>query len=99
MNSLGNSSIDMIIINAVVPLLVAYGKSRDDQRYIDRAVAILQEAPGEANTIINQWKALGLKSKTAFDSQALIELHTNYCVKKRCLDCTIGVSLINPRQR
>ena len=98
-NSLGNSSIDMIIINAVVPLLVAYGKSRDDQRYIDRAVAILQEAPGESNTIINQWKALGLKSKTALDSQALIELHTNYCAKKRCLDCTIGVSLINPRQR
>jgi hypothetical protein len=96
---LGDSSIAMIIINAVVPLLVAYGKSRDDQRYVDRAVVILQQAPGESNTIINQWKKLGVRSKSAFDSQALIELQNNYCVKKRCLDCTIGISLINPRRR
>ena len=45
-NFLGGSSISTIIINAVVPLLVAYGKSRDDQRYVDRAVAILQQSPG-----------------------------------------------------
>jgi hypothetical protein len=89
----------MIIINAVVPLLMAYGKSRDDQRYVDRAVFILQQAPGETNTIINQWKKLGVRSKSAFDSQALIELQNSYCVKKRCLDCTIGISLINPRRR
>jgi len=98
-NSLGGSSISTIIINAVVPLLVAYGKSRDDQRYVDRAVAILQQSPAESNTIISQWKTLGLKSKTAFDSQALIELQNNYCAKKRCLDCTIGISLINPRHQ
>ena len=96
---LGDSSISMIIINAVVPLLMAYGKSRDDQRYVDRAVFILQQAPGETNTIINQWKKLGVRSKSAFDSQALIELQNSYCVKKRCLDCTIGISLINPRRR
>ena len=98
-NFLGGSSIATIIINAVVPLLVAYGKSRDDQRYVDRAVAILRQTPGESNTIISQWKTLGLNSKTAFDSQALIELQNNYCGKKRCLDCTIGVSLINPRHQ
>jgi hypothetical protein len=98
-NFLGGSSITTIIVNAVVPLLVAYGKSRDDQRYVDRAVAILQQSPAESNTIISQWKTLGLKSKTAFDSQALIELQNNYCAKKRCLDCTIGISLINPRHQ
>jgi hypothetical protein len=98
-NFLGGSSIATIIVNAVVPLLVAYGKSRDDQRYVDRAVAILRQTPGESNTIISQWKSLGLNSKTAFDSQALIELQNNYCGKKRCLECSIGVSLINPRHQ
>ena len=96
-SSLGRSSVSTIIINVVVPLLVAYGKSRDDQRYIDRAIAILQETPPESNAIITQWKTSGLKCKTAFDSQALIELKNNYCAKKRCLDCKIGVSLINQR--
>ena len=98
-NFLGESSIATIIVNVVVPLLVAYGKSRDDQRYVDRAVAILRQTPGESNTIISQWKTLGLNSKTAFDSQALIELQNNYCGKKRCLECAIGVSLINPRHQ
>lgn len=98
-NFLGDSSISMIIINTVVPLLVAYGKSKDDQRYVDRAVGILQQIPSESNSIITQWKGLGLKCKTAFDSQALIELKNNFCAKRRCLDCTIGVSLINPRQQ
>jgi len=98
-NFFGDSSISAIIINTVVPLLVAYGKSKDDQRYIDRAVTILEQAPGESNAIITKWKTLGLKSKTAFDSQALIELQNNYCAKKRCLDCSIGVSLITLRHQ
>ncbi|WP_276365606.1 DUF2851 family protein [Chryseolinea sp. H1M3-3] len=96
---IGEASISNIIINTVVPLLVAYGKSKDDQRYIDRAIVILQQTPGENNAIITQWKSLGLKSKSAFDSQALIELQNNYCSKRRCLDCNIGISLINSRQQ
>jgi hypothetical protein len=98
-NFMGEASISNIIINTVVPLLVAYGKSKDEQRYIDRAIAILQQVPSESNVIITEWKLLGLKSKSAFDSQALIELQNNYCMKRRCLECTIGVSLINTRQQ
>jgi hypothetical protein len=96
---LGDASIANVIINTAVPLLVAYGKNRDDQSYIDRAVAILQQAPGEANSITAQWKTLGIKSKTAFDSQSLLELQTNYCSKRRCLDCTIGTTLINSHRQ
>lgn len=96
---IGDASIFNIIINTVVPLLVAYGKSKDEQRYIDRAIAILQQIPGESNAVTLQWKSLGLKHKSAFDSQALIELQNNYCMKRRCLDCTIGISLINTRHQ
>src|SRR5688572_1054760 len=51
---LGEASISNIIINTAVPLLVAYGKTKDDQSYIDRAVSILQQAPGESNSITTQ---------------------------------------------
>ncbi len=94
---LGTSSIGTIIINGVAPLLVAYGKSKGDQQFIDRAVAILQQTPGEVNTIVAQWKNLGMRSKTAFDSQGLIELQNSYCSKRRCLDCSIGTSLLGGR--
>ena len=96
--SLGEMSIDTIIINTVVPLLVAYGKSKDEQRFVDRAVDILQHVPSEKNTILKIWEQLHVKSKTAFDSQALIELHNNFCIKRRCLDCTIGFSIIQPHR-
>jgi hypothetical protein len=96
-NGMGLSSIGTIIINAVAPLLVAYGKSKGEQQYVDRAIAILQQTPTESNTIVSHWKQLGFKSRTAFDSQALIELQNSYCNKRRCLDCNIGASLINPR--
>lgn len=94
---LGRMSIENIVINSIVPMLVAYGKSRDDQRYVDRAVQLLQETSSEDNNILRSWAELGLESKSAFDSQALIELHNSFCVRRRCLDCNIGFSLLQPQ--
>jgi hypothetical protein len=94
--SLGKQSIDNILINTVVPLFVAYGKSKDDQSYVDRAVDVLTEIEPEINTITKQWAALGMVNESALDSQALIELYNSFCVKRKCLDCAIGFSLMQP---
>jgi hypothetical protein len=94
---LGESSIQNIIVNTVVPLLVAYGKYKDEQLYIDRAIDLLQQLPAEQNKITRTWKELGMKAKTAFDSQALIELYNNFCHKRQCLNCSIGISVLKPK--
>lgn len=91
---LGKSSVDNILINTVVPLLVAYGKTKDEQDYTDRAVAILQYLPAEHNKITRYWESAGIKVKHAFDSQALIELFNNFCTPRKCLSCNIGASLL-----
>lgn len=93
---LGQSSIENLIINTVAPLLVAYGKAKDDQAYIDKAVEFLNQIAGEQNKITRQWQGLGLKIKTAFDSQACIELYNNFCKKRQCLNCNIGISILKP---
>jgi hypothetical protein len=93
---LGEASILNILINSAIPLLVAYGKSKDEQRYVDRALEILQSIPAEDNAIIKRWNAQKIISKSAADSQGLIELFNSYCNKRRCLDCTIGFSLLFP---
>jgi hypothetical protein len=98
-SALGEMSIDMIIINTIVPLLVAYGKLKDEQYFVDHALTMLQHVPTETNTITRQWASLGIKSKTAFDSQALLELHHHFCLHHRCLECTIGASLLKPTVR
>jgi len=96
-NGLGTDSVENIIVNTVATILVAYGKSKHEEVYIDRAVCILQGLKGESNNITRLWKTLGMRALSAFDSQAMVELHNNYCLKRRCLDCNIGGSLVNPR--
>ncbi len=92
--SLGQSSIENIVINTLVPLLTAYGKLHDEQLYTDRAITWLQQSKAENNRIVRQWNALNYSVKTAFDSQALIELYKNFCMKRRCLECAVGSYLI-----
>lgn len=95
--TIGRSSIYSIIINSVVPLLAAYSSRTDNYIYMERAIDFLQKTPLENNTIIRQWKDLGWVGKSSFDSQALIGLYNQYCVKRRCLSCTIGIHLVSPR--
>jgi Protein of unknown function (DUF2851) len=94
---LGEASIDNILINSIAPLFVAYGKELGQQLFIDRAVQILQHVSSENNAITRSWEKLGYRAKTAFDSQALIELHNNFCQRRNCLNCAIGASLLKPK--
>ena len=88
--SLSRSSVDLIIINTVVPFLYAYGKYRGDESLYGRAAALLEEMRPEDNYIVRLWKECGLEAAHAGDSQALIQLKKSYCDAKRCLYCRIG---------
>jgi hypothetical protein len=64
---------------------------------MERATGFLENINAENNHILRMWEDLGLKVKTAFDSQALIELYNNFCTPHKCLQCTIGISIVkNP---
>ncbi len=92
----GSASIDNIMINTIVPLNVAYSIVKDDQSYMDRALRILYATPSESNQVTRKWAKHLVRSRNAFDSQALIELFNNFCTRHRCLECNIGASLIKP---
>ena len=87
---LSAASIDILIINAVVPMLHAYGCHRQDEQLIQRAADILEALPPEDNTHIRLWQECGITADNAADSQALIQLHTRYCEQKDCLRCRFG---------
>jgi hypothetical protein len=95
---MGTMSIDNIIVNSVVPVLVAYGRAADEQQWVDKSIALLKQMPAEQNAVTRKWNALGESIDTAFDSQALIELYREFCLKRRCLSCSIGSSLVNPEK-
>lgn len=83
-----------IMINTTAPLLVAYGKAIDDQSFVDKAIQLLSEIPPENNHIMNMWKEMGVGIKNAVDSQGLLELFNDFCSRKRCIHCNIGMQLL-----
>jgi len=94
----GIKSIENILINAVAPLLFAYGIHKDMESLKEKSIQLLLSISSEKNTITKKWRESGLEVKSAFDSQALIEIYNQYCLKKRCLDCSIGIEIIKDSQ-
>ncbi|HEB62498.1 MAG TPA: DUF2851 family protein [Bacteroidetes bacterium] len=92
---LGKNSIEILIINAVIPALFFFGHLNNEPGYKERAVDLLMNLSPENNSIIKKWKDLDIEVKSAYDSQALLELKQNYCDKKRCLECPIGNEIMN----
>lgn len=91
---LGSAMIENIIINTVCPVLFANGNYYDENKYKEKALEWLDETAAEKNNITKGFQKLEIENKTAFDSQALIELKNEYCIKKRCLDCGVGNAIL-----
>lgn len=90
----GSASINLIIINTIVPFLFVYGKNKADESLREKALLWLEQIRAEYNQIIRHFKELNIKPQNAMQSQALIQLKTNYCDSKRCLECRIGHVLL-----
>jgi hypothetical protein len=92
---LGTLSIENIIMNTVCPILFFYGKEKNNDGMIEKSVKWYEELKPEKNHIVKLFEEFGFKPKNALHSQALIQLYTNYCEYTKCLQCTIGVSIIS----
>lgn len=91
---MGESSVNNLLLNTLALTLFSYGKYHQQQRYISRCLQLLEELPAEQNNIIDDFDVLGLKTKTAFETQALLELRNNYCNFKKCLQCGVGNKIL-----
>ena len=60
----------------------------------DKALKWLSEIKPESNSIIRQFNTSGITAENAMQTQALIQLKTNYCAKKQCLSCRFGHGLL-----
>jgi len=94
--SMGSMLTDVLLINAIVPILFSYGRYKDDEAICQRALDLLTEISAEDNAIIRMWDKLGLKALTANDSQALLQLYNQNCLNHRCLSCQVGHTLLSP---
>lgn len=90
----GQTLINTLIINVVVPFLFVYGKQKQDEKLMDKALNFLENVKSESNAIITKWNELNVVSNNAMQSQALLELKNNYCSQKKCLNCNVGSKIL-----
>lgn len=95
--TMGERSINLIVINTVVPMLYTYGSHRGEELMRERAARFLDELKAEDNHIIRTWLNAGLAANSAADSQALIQLRKEYCDKRKCLFCRFGYEYLRKK--
>lgn len=83
-----------VLINAVIPVLFAYADLRGDEPTRVKVFEWLRKLPAENNNIVRGFKEAGFQLASAADSQAVLQLHKNFCSLRKCLSCAIGVKLL-----
>ncbi|MFV8338045.1 DUF2851 family protein [Flavobacterium sp. LB3P21] len=91
--TLSKSFIDLIVINTIIPIQFAFAKSQGKEISED-LIRFLNEVAAEKNAIIEKFTSFGILSKTAFETQSLLQIKNEYCNKSKCLECAIGMELM-----
>lgn len=97
--ALGRATVDMLVINVVAPLLMAYGRQTGDESLGDRAVSLLEHIPPENNRLVKDFVDIGIYCPNALLSQAMIHLRRQYCDVRKCLYCRIGHRILAVKAR
>ena len=86
---LGKTAVDLIIINAIVPMLFYYGHTHFLESYKEKAMSFLEQIEAEDNLIIRNFQNSGVVLQNAFQTQAILYMYKYYCKRRRCLECRI----------
>lgn len=95
---MGRSSIDILLINTVIPYKYAYALYKNNLAEAEAAMQLMEKIAPENNTIIRQWRVLGQEIKNAADTQALLHLYQNYCQHHECINCEVGYKIFQDNQ-
>ncbi|MCT4616299.1 MAG: DUF2851 family protein [Marinifilaceae bacterium] len=91
---LGLNTINSLLINSVFPILQYYSNFYGKPLMSERVIGFLENLPAENNSVIRSWSSVGIIAKTAFQTQALLQLKYNYCNSYRCVECELGNRII-----
>ena len=97
-DKMGKSSIDILLINTVIPYKYAYAIYKNNPAGAEAAMSLMEKIAPENNTIIRQWRVLGQEIKNAADTQALLHLYQNYCQHHECINCEVGYKIFQDKQ-
>lgn len=96
---IGRFTSNIIGINTVAILQYAYGSAFGDERLRGAALSLLEALPAEDNYCMRRWQGYGVTARNAFESQALLQLGTEYCALARCDECHLARRMLEAAPR
>lgn len=84
----------LILINTILPFQYVYHQQLGND-VVDEILQHYQTISTEKNSITDMFSKFTVEVKSSLDSQSLIFLKKNYCDLKRCLNCDIGIKIMN----
>ena len=93
----GNMKFDQVIPE--LPETNELGSYIGSEMLRERAISLLEKLPAENNQFLRRWASFGVKAGNAFESQALLQLATEYCRAERCEECPVGANIIEKARR
>lgn len=90
---LSKNFIDLLIINTLIPLKFCYAKHLGKD-WNDELLGLMAQLKKEENSIVKGFTTLGATTANALESQAKIQLYTQYCTQNKCLQCALGTHLL-----
>ena len=96
---IGRTKSDLLAINLIAQMQFAYGSYISSESLRERALSLLENITAEKNSVIAQWNSYGPLARSAFDSQALLQLSFEYCKHHRCEECIVGRRIIRQAEK
>ncbi len=95
LTKIGKQTIDIILINTVIPFSYLYGKTLNSEFDSEYIIDEMNKIPSENNRETRAFSDIKqINCKTAYDSQALLNLKKYNCDNIKCLNCVIGFQIM-----
>ncbi len=89
----GGDLIKRLFINGVISFQIAKKDSVGIEGF-ENELNLLSQINYENNAVIRDWLSFNVPISTAYESQALLQLYNDYCSRKKCLNCNIGLKVL-----
>ena len=89
----GDDILKRIFINAVIPYQIAKNNlvgGKNTYYFLQK----MNSLNYENNSVIRNWQKLNVPISSCYDSQAMLQLNKEYCSRKKCLNCNIGLKIL-----
>ncbi|MEL6772781.1 MAG: DUF2851 family protein [Bacteroidota bacterium] len=92
--AIGQARADVVLTNAVLPLLLVHAAQADDAALDARVLDVYDALPAPRDALLRTYRQRGFSLKSALDAQGVQQLHRSRCTQGGCLGCGIGQAVL-----